>query len=32
MPTCEQITENARREERDEYRRIWQRFEPILNG
>jgi hypothetical protein len=30
-PTLDQIAESARREGRDEYRRIWQRFEPILN-
>jgi hypothetical protein len=29
-PTLEQIAENARREVRDEYKRIWQRFEPFF--
>ena len=30
-PSLDQIAESARREGRDEYRRVWQRFEPILN-
>jgi hypothetical protein len=29
--TRDQITENAPREVQDEYKKIWQRFEPILN-
>jgi hypothetical protein len=28
----DQITENAAREVQDEYKKIWQRFEPILKG
>ena len=30
--TREQITKCARKETRDEYKKIWQRFKPILNG